>query len=1268
VKPLVAIFPSGGASASVDVEGPSAFAVLDDVVADAQTFGCVRVHAQPGAMAALARHVERRGLQASRGVTLVLGAGDPWPELARRFEALEGGTTDARDVADALTRRLAGMLVVVSEGAPTTWGRAVAAELVRRAGDRELGLLLVVLADASGASDAGRVRELYDDEARDSDAGPSTARTSFVSAAEPRSHATIVDSAPRSFSERAVTLELHLGGLSRVEQRRWWSAVVEQDAFALSERFGDIASLDGWWQATRARGTEDAEQHLVLGDDALTLLSYAAEAGQALAPDAMKRLELEREAATLFALGLARLEPNGALSCSEPRATRELSPAERTRLAGILATSDADAWALVRAAELSALAGRAAEAEALALRALKHAADAAARHDLWQRLETMMAGLDQRAGGSGDEALARALRSAEYALELGDGARACRFAQQALAIDPARFDALLLHGRSNAERGDVTTAALSLSRAMGAAENDAERAEAAGVLAHVRYVAGDPQQAELYARQAIDLATTVTTRLAGRNVIGKLLLAREAWAEADEHFACDAYEAAIAGLREDELRARLNRSIAVMYLGRRERSREMLVEVLRDGERANVSRAVAFALSNLAAIATLEHDYEQALDLSERAIEIRRRVEGRLGMVQPITNLAELRVRLGLVDEAEQLLRFGLHECGPDLPLSRYAFFAKASAYAHLERGETALAARDVAAAFRGALCAGDKGVLEQCHRIAARIALEDGDVQRARTAIAQASTFRPSPYGRAEVALIEAMCARASGEPFVDLGREALMCAEQADDPETLREAHLLLHHGYVQIGDDAAARSHLDGAFAARDRVAGALRGSLRARYLARRSIAELGLLEGRRSAWEAAAPRSLRTLLASGELSGCDLDGRSSARPVGDEAPVTRRSAARERQIVGESAAVRALVAAIARVAATEATVLVNGETGTGKELVAEALHRASPRARGPLVKVNCAALVETLLLSELFGHERGAFTGASARRRGRFEVAEGGTLFLDEIGDISPRTQVALLRVLQDGSFERVGGTTSLKANVRIVCATHRDLRALVQRGEFREDLYYRLCGVVLEVPALRDRVVDIPLLAPALLEQASRATGIEPKPLSSEALRALSRHSWPGNVRELENALRVAALFARGPTLTVDDFSNNVEGLRGIGNLVASVSSSGLPPPLDGPPSLDPRSLDPGRSLESLRAGESLGPPSDSTDLVYAEVRAGMRLSDMKRRLEHECIARALVESGGNITRAAELLGMKRPRLSQLVKQYKLANVVEDMKP
>ncbi|NUO50343.1 MAG: sigma 54-interacting transcriptional regulator [Polyangiaceae bacterium] len=243
-----------------------------------------------------------------------------------------------------------------------------------------------------------------------------------------------------------------------------------------------------------------------------------------------------------------------------------------------------------------------------------------------------------------------------------------------------------------------------------------------------------------------------------------------------------------------------------------------------------------------------------------------------------------------------------------------------------------------------------------------------------------------------------------------------------------------------------------------------------------------------------------------------------------------------------IAGSSAAVGSVMSVIDKVAGSDTIVLVRGESGTGKELVAEAIHNQSSRATKPIVKVNCAALVETLLLSELFGHEKGAFTGAQARKKGRFELADGGTIFLDEIGDISPKTQVALLRVLQEREFERVGGTQPIRVDVRIVAATHRDLEKMVREGTFREDLYYRLRGVTVEMPALRKRLEDLPELCARLLGRIAEERDETPKTMSPDALDLLSSHRWPGNVRELENVLRSATLFADGEELGAEDFA------------------------------------------------------------------------------------------------------------------------------
>ncbi|WP_303787113.1 nif-specific transcriptional activator NifA [Azovibrio restrictus] len=239
-----------------------------------------------------------------------------------------------------------------------------------------------------------------------------------------------------------------------------------------------------------------------------------------------------------------------------------------------------------------------------------------------------------------------------------------------------------------------------------------------------------------------------------------------------------------------------------------------------------------------------------------------------------------------------------------------------------------------------------------------------------------------------------------------------------------------------------------------------------------------------------------------------------------------------------IVGRSAVMRRVFDQVRLVAKWNTTVLIRGETGTGKELIANAIHYNSPRARGPLVKLNCAALPENLLESELFGHERGSFTGAVGSRKGRFEQADGGTLFLDEIGEISPAFQAKLLRVLQEGEFERVGGSRSIKVDVRIIAATHRDLETAVDMGDFREDLFYRLNVMPLYLPPLRERLEDIPDICRHLL---AKVGNVQKRKLSitDSALRRLASYDWPGNVRELENCLERAAVLSEDGTIDGD---------------------------------------------------------------------------------------------------------------------------------
>ena len=247
----------------------------------------------------------------------------------------------------------------------------------------------------------------------------------------------------------------------------------------------------------------------------------------------------------------------------------------------------------------------------------------------------------------------------------------------------------------------------------------------------------------------------------------------------------------------------------------------------------------------------------------------------------------------------------------------------------------------------------------------------------------------------------------------------------------------------------------------------------------------------------------------------------------------------------EILGQAPAMQEVFRAIGRLAQSHTTVLINGESGTGKELVAHALHRHSPRATGPFIALNTAAIPKDLLESELFGHERGAFTGAASQRRGRFEQADGGTLFLDEIGDMPAELQTRLLRVLSDGQFYRVGGHSPIKVNVRVIAATHQDLEVRVREGLFREDLFHRLNVIRLRLPALRERTEDIPLLARHFMQKSARELGIEAKTLSDAALKKLTLLPWSGNVRQLENVSHYLTVMAPGQVVETSDLPSDL---------------------------------------------------------------------------------------------------------------------------
>jgi transcriptional regulator with GAF, ATPase, and Fis domain len=318
----------------------------------------------------------------------------------------------------------------------------------------------------------------------------------------------------------------------------------------------------------------------------------------------------------------------------------------------------------------------------------------------------------------------------------------------------------------------------------------------------------------------------------------------------------------------------------------------------------------------------------------------------------------------------------------------------------------------------------------------------------------------------------------------------------------------------------------------------------------------------------------------------------------------------------EMIGESPVIRSLFAQLEKVAPTNGRVLISGESGTGKELVARAIHRLSPRADQPFIKVNCAAIPAELIESELFGYERGAFTGAQGRKKGMFELANGGTLFLDEIGDMSASAQAKVLRALQSGEISRVGGEKAIAVDVRVLAATNKDLEAEVQEGRFREDLYFRLNVIPIVSPPLRERKIDIPLLTKSFLREFSIENGLREKPIDDEVLGALAERPWPGNVRELRNVVERMAILS-GDRITLDDLPE--EGVLSEGRR-ASGAPSDLPPTLD-------------------EAGER---PT---------------LREYRSRAEKEYILQTLDEVGWNISRAATILGVERTNLHKKMRSY-----------
>jgi len=717
-------------------------------------------------------------------------------------------------------------------------------------------------------------------------------------------------------------------------------------------------------------------------------------------------------------------------------------------------------------------------------------------------------------------------------------------------------------------------------------------------LAEVAFQRGDSETARSLAERVAG-ADLPSVALHARNTLGKVHLAKGELAVASALFADNARLAQDIGLERERLRATINLAIVHLRLQQMARAEELFEQAARLAEDRGSLHDQAICRENLAVLAHTRGDFGPALRLYHDAVALLKKLGNRPLLARAATNLGFLYLTFGDAERARGLatLSSSMSEVRASVRAKNLVLLGEIELFEG--RSDAARSALDEALAL--ARRCGDGTLVRDAILVLGRLELHEGDIAAARAALATAGRGE-SPLHAAQLAVLKADVERAAGlDPF-PAAAHAVELAEKAGHLDVLWRAHVALARAFADRGDRRAWARHLAAARELDDRL--------------RESLPEI-----MRPSYDCVAERlELHRLLAL-----------TDAGTVQHLVPVARAVAGSGSELgalVGASRAMRSVFGFVEKVAPTDSLVLIRGESGTGKELVADAIHALSARKDKPLVKVNCAALVDTLLQSELFGHEPGAFTGAVGRKKGRFELADGGTLLLDEIGDISPKTQVSLLRVLQERQFERVGGTIPVRVDVRILCATNRDLERMVELGTFRDDLYYRLIGLQVELPPLRERPEDISVLAEHFARRVAAERGEAPKTIAPDALEWLSNRPWPGNARELESTIRTVALFVDGPTIGAAALREYAVQKR---------------PPKGG------------RGAEETSLGRGL-----EAELAAPVLDGKVTLRNMMRNVERECIQRALLASGGNITRAASLLGMKRPRLSQLVKQYRLA--------
>ncbi len=718
-------------------------------------------------------------------------------------------------------------------------------------------------------------------------------------------------------------------------------------------------------------------------------------------------------------------------------------------------------------------------------------------------------------------------------------------------------------------------------------------------------------------------------------VAGKTALEEGEIQAASQHFN-EALSRARAGSSvRQEIRSLINMGICHLKKGEHAQARSFYSNALDASVSGQDIGHQAFCLQNLAVLSHWRRDFETALRRFHEAVAVFQRMGNTTILALLALDLGELYLQLGDNGRSAAMLQLS-RDLSPDPAHGSLEIFRS------LLDGRIALDSGLFLKAKQQFLRARKAAQQSERHEDAAiaaielaRMELSLGNPEAANEIMLDMGVPATPKLNALKLRLESELEYETEGKYSRTKLLKTLQLFELVEDPDGLWKTQVLLFDEALKSGNRAEAAKWKRTAKRTESKIRSTVPDEFLESYLhsaARRPYLErIGAVE----------PDSFDTTIHNTTLSSeAVLPARKDEDSAGAE--ISQKASEAIAAMVGKNKNFLGVVTALKKVAAIDSTVLLRGESGTGKELAARAIHLLSDRADKPLVGVNCGALVETLLLSELFGHERGAFTGATRCKKGRFEVAEGGTLFLDEIGDISQRTQVALLRVLQEKCFERVGGTESIKADVRIVLATNRNLEQMVKDGTFREDLYYRIKTLEIELPPLRQRGEDVILIAREICRKIGAHERGGLKTLSPEAENLLLSHPWYGNVRELENVLRSCWIFCEGnkiPGSLVSKFINRT---------MESEKTEHL-------------KHEPENKEEEIHNDhkDEHNPGAESADWFAVMQDEGISLKDMKKRIELECIQKALERSDGNITQAAGLLGMKRPRLSQLVKEYGL---------